>query len=155
MENRLKGYNRVTITTSKYHPQSKPPAYTPLAPSDTANAVPAPSRRELWGAYLSTWVCTFKKCLLWNPSVTPPACQLPLAREPFCARYRSMVRYRAFLDLQSTAWERNAPKKPQLKTGAGGKTQHPSQSEGSTSRWFLPGDSQGGNNSSGSELFPP
>ena len=23
-----------------------------------------------------------------NPSVTPPACQLPLAREPFCLRYR-------------------------------------------------------------------
>ena len=28
------------------------------------------------------------KCLLWNPSVTASPCQLPLAREPFCARYR-------------------------------------------------------------------
>ena len=34
------------------------------------------------GWQVSTWVCTLKKCLLWNPSVTPPACQLPLTREP-------------------------------------------------------------------------
>ena len=46
------------------------------------------------------------------------------------------------------------PKNTQPKTGAEAKTHHPSQSEGSISRWFHPGDSQGGNNSSGSELFP-
>ena len=28
----------------------------------------APSGRELWGAYLSTLVCAYGKCLLWNPS---------------------------------------------------------------------------------------
>ena len=71
---------------SKYHPQSKPSAYPPLAPSVTAKAtggspaVPAPSRREL-----------------------------------FCARYRSMVQNRAFSDFQSTAWERSTPKSDKLK----------------------------------------
>ena len=45
-----------------------------------------------------------------NPSVTATPCQLPLAREPFCAWYRSMVRYRAFSIFQSTAWEINTPK---------------------------------------------
>ena len=47
------------------------------------------------------------------------------------------------------------PKSYKSKTGAEAETPHPSQSEGSIFRWFLPGDSQGGNNSSGSELFPP
>ena len=47
------------------------------------------------------------------------------------------------------------PLNPQTKTGAGSKTYHPSQSEGSIFRWFHPGDSQGGSNSSGSELLPP
>ena len=35
MDNRLKGCNRVTMTTSKYHPQSKPELHRPLAPSVT------------------------------------------------------------------------------------------------------------------------
>ena len=66
-----------------------------------------------------------------------------------------MVRYWAFSIFQSTAWDKNAPKTHKSKTGVGAETPHPSQSEGSTSRWFHPGDSQGGSNSSGSELFPP
>ena len=40
-------------------------------------------------------------------------CQLPLAREPFFTRYRSIVRYRAFFIFQSTAWEESSPKPPQ------------------------------------------
>ena len=59
----------MTITTSKYHPQSKPPAYTPLAPSDTANAVPAPSRRELWGCCVSTLDLWELEVPAVNPSV--------------------------------------------------------------------------------------
>ena len=59
LKNRLKGYKRVTMTTSKYHPASKPSVYRPRAPSVTANAVPAPSRRELWGANLSTLACCY------------------------------------------------------------------------------------------------
>ena len=35
MDNRPKSYNRVSITTSKYHPQSKPSVSRPLAPSVT------------------------------------------------------------------------------------------------------------------------
>ena len=35
LENKLKGYNRVTTTTSKYHPQRKPELHPPLAPSVT------------------------------------------------------------------------------------------------------------------------
>ena len=34
------------------------------------------------GWQISTWVCSFEKAPTVNPSVTPPACQLPLAREP-------------------------------------------------------------------------
>ena len=59
LKNRLKGYKRVTMTTSKYQPRSKPQPHRPLAPSVTANAVPAPSRRELWGANLSTLACCY------------------------------------------------------------------------------------------------
>ena len=40
---------RVLITSITYHPPSKPELHRPLAPSVTANAVPAPSRRELCG----------------------------------------------------------------------------------------------------------
>ena len=61
--------------------------------------------------------------------------QLPLTREPFCARYRSIVRYRAFSSSQSTAWDRST-QKPQPKTGARAEPPHPSQSEGSISRWL-------------------
>ena len=35
LEKRLKGYGRVTMTTSKYHPESKPSVSRPLAPSVT------------------------------------------------------------------------------------------------------------------------
>ena len=35
LENRLKGYNRVSIPTGKYHPKIKPSAFRPQAPSVT------------------------------------------------------------------------------------------------------------------------
>ena len=47
-----------------------------------------PRRGDSAGWQVSALVCTLGKCRLCDPSVTPPACQLPLAREPFCARYR-------------------------------------------------------------------
>ena len=34
------------------------------------------------GWQISTWVCSFEKAPTVNPSVTPPACQLPFTREP-------------------------------------------------------------------------
>ncbi len=52
-----------------------------------------------------------------NPSVAAAPCQLPLTREPLGARYRSIVRYRAFSCFQSTAWERNTPKSHKPKRG--------------------------------------
>ena len=52
----------------------------------------------------------FLKVPTVNPSVTAAPCQLPLAREPFCARYRFIVRYRDLSDFQSTAWEGGSPK---------------------------------------------
>ncbi len=42
LENRRKGYNRVSIPTSKYHPQSKPELHRPLAPSVTATPCQLP-----------------------------------------------------------------------------------------------------------------
>ena len=92
LENRLKGYNRMSITTSKYQPIHKPELHRPLAPSVTAKAtggspaVPAPSRRELWAFAFPHW--TFAS---WKvPAVIPQAkikdfCQLPLTREPLGA----------------------------------------------------------------------
>ena len=64
------------------------------------------------------------------------------------------VRYRAFSDFQSTARERSTPKPRRLKRGQGLKTTTRAKAKGQ-SRLVPPGDSQGGSNSSGSELFPP
>ena len=63
LENRLKGYNRMSITTSKYQPIHKPELHRPLAPSVTATAVPAPSRRELYACATSHWLVLMRKCL--------------------------------------------------------------------------------------------
>ncbi len=71
LKNRLKGYKRVTMTSSKYQSKSKPSVSRPLAPSVTATAVPAPSRRELWGAYHFTLAC----CFLESAS-----CRIPQSR---------------------------------------------------------------------------
>ena len=91
LENRLKGYDRVSIPTGKYHPKIKPSAFRPLAPSVTCGDSSLPegaigccvSTLDLWELEVPTV----------NPSVTPPACQLPFTREPFCARYRWLVRH--------------------------------------------------------------
>ena len=69
-----------------------PLAREPLGCSDEAPLVKGgclglPRRGDSPGWQVSTLVCTLGKCRLCDPSVTPPACQLPLAREPFCARY--------------------------------------------------------------------
>ncbi len=117
LENRLKGYNRVSITTSKYQPQIKPKLHRPLAPSVTCGDSSLPEGAMCLCHF--TLACAFGEAPTVNPSVTPPACQLPLAREPFCARYRFIVRYRAFSDFQSTAWERSTPKNTDQNGGRG------------------------------------
>ena len=55
-------------------------------------AMTAPSGRELWGLYLATLVCCFCGSAYCNPSVTPPACQLPLTREPAGSARRQRAR---------------------------------------------------------------
>ena len=80
MDNRLKGCNRVTMTSSKYQPKSKPLAYRPLAPSVTCGDSSLPEGAISLCHF--TLACAFGEAPTVNPSVTPPACQLPLAREP-------------------------------------------------------------------------
>ena len=100
---------------SKYKPISKPQPHRPLAPSVTCGDSSLPEGAmgcEPFHMGLCLW-----EVPTVNPSVTPPACQLPLAREPFYARYRSMVRYRAFSDFQSTAWEESIFEMHRVKRG--------------------------------------
>ena len=89
-----------------------------------------------------------------NPSVTPPACQLPLAREPFCARYRFIVRYRAFSCSQSTAWEINAPKPHKPKRGQGLKPSTRAKAKGQ-SRMVPPGGFSRGEQFERERVAPP
>ena len=79
--------------------------------------------------------------------------QLPLTREPLGARYRSIVRHRAFSCFQSTAWEQGTTKSHKPKRGQRLKPTTPSQSEGSILRWL--GGILKGETLSGSELFLP
>ena len=62
------------------------------------------------------------------------------------------VRYRAFSDFPSTAWEQGTPKSHKPKTGAGVKKHHPSPSEGSIYRRL--GGILKGKTPNGSEFFP-
>ena len=152
MDNRLKGCNLVTMTSSKYQPKSKPLAYRPLAPSVTCGDSSLPEG-AMGSVPLHIGLLLLGKCLLWNPSVTPPACQLPLAREPFCARYRSMCDTGLFPAFNRQRGN-EAPQKTQTKTGAGAKTQHPSQSEGSIPDGSTRGILKGGAIRAGASCSP-
>ena len=68
LDNRLKSCNRVTITTSKCHPQSKPPAYPPLAPSVTPPACQLPPGGSYGLLPFHIGLC-FWKVPAVNPSV--------------------------------------------------------------------------------------
>ena len=89
-----------------------------------------------------------------NPSVTAAPCQLPLAREPFCARYRSMVRYRAFSIFQSTAWDRNPNKIYIPKRGQGLKLRTRAKAKGQ-SRMVPPGGFLRGEQFERERVVPP
>ena len=128
--------------------------HRPKPPLPKGGGLAKPNRGDSAGWQVSTWVCAYGKCLPWNPSVTPPACQLPLAREPFCARYRSMVRYRAFFYLPIDSVRTKNPKIPRTQTGAGAKTQHPSQSEGSIPDGSTRGILKGGAIRAGASCSP-
>ena len=45
-----------------------------------------------------------------NPSVTPPACQLPLTREPFCLRYRYLAEGFVYTSLREGGGLGRSPK---------------------------------------------
>ena len=97
MDNRPKSYNRVSITTSKYHPQSKPSACRPQAPSDAFGASSLPEGAISLSHF--TLDFAFEKMPAVNPSVTPPACQLPQAGSlwlfPFTHPYHLVVEVQA------------------------------------------------------------
>ena len=86
LENRLKGYNRMSITTSKYHPISKTYLRPPLAPSVTCgdSSLPEGAIRLCY----FTLACAYEKVPAVNPSVTAkatggsPAVPAPTGREP-------------------------------------------------------------------------
>ena len=82
MENRPKSCNRVSITTSKYHPIRKQPAFTPLAPSVTCGDSSLPE--GAMGFCLSTLACCFEGSANCE-SLSRLRCQLPLTREPWGA----------------------------------------------------------------------
>ena len=79
LENRLKGYNRVSIPTSKYHPKIKPLASCPLAPSVTCG-----------DSSLRSGAVGLVPCHIGLLGMRSACCeslsrlrrQLPLAREP-------------------------------------------------------------------------
>ena len=81
-------------------------------------------------------------------------CQLPLAREPFCARYRSMVRYRAFSCFQSTAWDRNPNKIYIPKRGQGLKLRTRAKAKGQSSDGSTRGILKGGAIRAGASCSP-
>ena len=98
LDNRPKSCNRVTITTGKYQPISKPLAYPPLAPSVTCGDSSLPEG-AMGCVPFHIGLC-FGEVPAVNPSVTPTACQLPLAREPLrevpadnFARWLSVIRH--------------------------------------------------------------
>ena len=80
LENRQRGSNRVTMTSGKYHPISKPEPHRPLAPSVTCGDSSLPEG-AMGLVPFHIGLC-FGEVPAVNPSVTPTACQLPLAREP-------------------------------------------------------------------------
>ena len=88
----------------------------PPLPKGGASACRGGGDKRLAGFHIG--YC-FQKVPAVNPSVTAAPCQLPLAREPFYARYRSMVRYRAFLSSQSTTWAQRTSKSNKPKRGQG------------------------------------
>ena len=81
-------------------------------------------------------------------------CQLPLAREPFCARYRFIVRYRALSDFQSTAWEGGSPKTNKPKRGQKLKRSTRAKAKGQ-SRMVPPGGFSRGEQFERERVVPP
>ena len=128
----------MSITTSKYHPESKPSVSRPLAPSVTAKAtggspaVPAPSRRELWGANLSTLDCCYGEVpAVESLSQKSKIFASSLSQGSLFALGIVLLCDTGLFHAFNRQRGKEAPQKPKSITGAGTKTPHPSQSEGS------------------------
>ena len=114
-----------SIPASKYHPICKQSVFCPLAPSVTATAVPAPSRRELWGAYLST--LDFCKLESANCESLSHGCAVPAPFHKGASgvppvAMRTIIFYKSLLPLQCPVTlpggnRGNAPKPPLPKGG--------------------------------------
>ena len=85
LENKLKGYNRVTTTTSKYHPQRKPELHPPLAPSVTCGDSSLPEGAMGCVPFHIGLLLWESACCGIPQSKIKDFCQLPLAREPLRA----------------------------------------------------------------------
>ena len=96
----------------------------------------------------------FGKVPTVNPSVTAAPCQLPFTREPFCARYRFIVRYRTFSIFQSTAWERSAPKTHNPKRGQRPKPRTRAKAKGQSPDGSTRGILKGGTIRAGASCSP-
>src|SRR5699024_923351 len=102
-------------------PKIKPSAYRPLAPSVTCGDSSLPEG-AIFRQFLRFHIGFLRiesACCGIPQSKIKDFCQLPLAREPFCARYRFIVRYRAFSGFQSTAWVESTQKPTNSNGGRG------------------------------------
>ena len=108
--------------------------------------------RRLAGFHIGLYFWESACCGIPQSRLTP--CQLPLTREPFCARYRFIVRYRTFSIFQSTAWERNTPKPHKPKRGQRPKPTTRAKAKGQ-SRLVPPGGFSRGGQFERERVVPP
>ena len=127
--------------------------HSPKPPLPKGGGLAKPNRgdKRLAGFHIGLY---FLKVPTVNPSVTASPCQLPLAREPFCARYRFIVRYRALSDFQSTAWEGGSPKTNKPKRGQKLKRSTRAKAKGQSSDGFTRGILKGGIIRAGASYSP-
>ena len=88
LENRLKGYNWMSTTTSKYHPISKPELHRPLAPSVTCGDSSLPEGaifRQLLRLHIGFWRIGSDCCESLSHAYGVPA---PFGKGAFFARCR-------------------------------------------------------------------
>ena len=136
----------------RYRVETEAQPKAPLAKGGWFGEAKPGGFRRLAGFHIGLYFWESACCVIPQSRLTP--CQLPLAREPFGARYCSMVRYRAFSIFQSTAWDKNVPKSYKSITGAEAKTPHPSQSEGSIPVGSTRGILKGGTIRAGASCSP-
>ena len=100
------------IVTSLTRPVSLPGGNRTKAPLAKGGCLGLPRRgdKRLAGFHMGLF---YRKVPTVNPSVTATPCQLPLAREPFCARYRyfaeGLVSYLPPVGSYGVRWGKRGP----------------------------------------------